>query len=344
MNKHVHALFLIWSYLSVTIHARQLPTQRPKTTTYTIIRHIDPLFVSITMCNDEYKPLVELNDISLKVAQTVQYCSNNRFDIIPEIFSYSVSLPYCTFEACDYMMWKHDITTIVDSLLEPEHFYPYRIYVFPDISSCSWGGLAPIGCLYQNGQCTILIQGTAAQSPISYLHEIGHTLGLTHSYAINSTTNEIIEYGDITCAMGLCCSERCFNAPHTAQIGWVHPSYTITDIPSGYTTYELSINQPYIVIQTTLTREWIHIHVPIQNVSNTDTYSDTHSDTYSDTYSETHIYTSPIHNPLGSHVVLQTTLYVVGDAWKHSSSQIMVRFHAVDLSKGITTIGIHSSQ
>jgi len=59
---------------------------------------------------------------------------------------------------------------------------------------------------------------------VTYFHEIGHTMGMSHSHTLTSG------YGDGSCAMGGCCGTRCFNAPQSYSIGWNSP---IEDISSG---------------------------------------------------------------------------------------------------------------
>ena len=276
MNKHVTCILLLLA-----------PLYMCKT--------LRPLIVSTNMCHQKYTPSVDIVDIAQRIAQKVKTCSHDRTSIEPVLFPYIVSLPHCDDDwTCDYKTWTKDIDTIVDSFTQQEK---YRIYILPNIPSCAWGGLAPIGCLNNGSTCTILIQGVAAESPMSYLHEIGHTLGLSHSYSQNRTTHQLIEYGDDTSAMGLCCEDRCFHAPHNAQLGWMFADQ-ILRITSRTTS----------MIKT---HTWIHIWKYKDNMF--------------------HIYTSSAGNPLGSIVVLEDTLHAYKTTWVHPLLHVRVQKNDVGL-------------
>lgn len=64
------------------------------------------------------------------------------------------------------------------------------------------------------------------QHPTAWLHELGHNLYLNHagSYASDGANGlHFHAYKDDACAMGHCCLSRCFNAPHSLQLGWASP-------------------------------------------------------------------------------------------------------------------------
>lgn len=61
------------------------------------------------------------------------------------------------------------------------------------------------------------------QQPAAYLHELGHNLYLNHA-GVNGDNG----YGDYSAAMGFCCDLRCYNTPHSYQLGWVSPLDTLS--------------------------------------------------------------------------------------------------------------------
>lgn len=51
---------------------------------------------------------------------------------------------------------------------------------------------------------------------------------LSRPCAVGADGN-LVEYGDVSCAMGYCCTLRCFNAPHSWQMGWL----AVTEVSCG---------------------------------------------------------------------------------------------------------------
>ncbi|GFR48548.1 hypothetical protein Agub_g10447 [Astrephomene gubernaculifera] len=102
---------------------------------------------------------------------------------------------------------------------------------------CSWTGLGSIGPVdnsshnldrtvesppYWPGVYSYAwLSGDHWANPQAWLHELGHNYYLRHA-----ATSEC-EYCDDTCAMGFCCTSRCFNAPHMWQVGWDSPAQTL---------------------------------------------------------------------------------------------------------------------
>jgi hypothetical protein len=70
-----------------------------------------------------------------------------------------------------------------------------------------------------------------------WFHELGHNLYLNHSgrpmecYDSDGSCG----YQDLSGAMGECCTVRCFNAPHSYQLGWHNPIALLhrENFPSG---------------------------------------------------------------------------------------------------------------
>lgn len=98
--------------------------------------------------------------------------------------------------------------------------YDRIIYVYPQVTSCGWGGKGTVGGspsrAYLNGKVTTDLA----------VHEIGHNFGLYHSHGIGCDSAPIednctvYEYGDIFDAMG----DRSyyhFNAFQKERLGWL---------------------------------------------------------------------------------------------------------------------------
>jgi hypothetical protein len=90
--------------------------------------------------------------------------------------------------------------------------YKHRIYILSSRSRCPWVGLGNVGCFGQF--CRVIMQGSFAKQAGGFFHEIGHNLGTHHA------KKGAFEYGDWSCAMGLCCAARCYNAPRAWHLKW----------------------------------------------------------------------------------------------------------------------------
>ena len=97
-----------------------------------------------------------------------------------------------------------------------------RILVLPQNTKCPWVGLANVGC--SAGVCTAWIR---TPELVTVMHELGHTMMLDHANTPG------VEYRDTSCAMGFCCSTRCFNAPHSYILGWNDPVEDLTATWNG---------------------------------------------------------------------------------------------------------------
>ena len=58
--------------------------------------------------------------------------------------------------------------------------YTHRLYITPPGSSCTWAGLAFVGCDQTVG-CRAWARGDVYTSQQLYMHELGHNLFLGHS-------------------------------------------------------------------------------------------------------------------------------------------------------------------
>ena len=93
--------------------------------------------------------------------------------------------------------------------------FKYHIYVLPNIPSCRFGGMGTLAPCKPN--CRVWVMGSVATQLHVYFHELGHNLGLHHAMYKKD------EYGDISDAMGYCCLNRCFSAPHSDALNWTKP-------------------------------------------------------------------------------------------------------------------------
>mmetsp|Transcript_25905 Transcript_25905/g.52789 ORF Transcript_25905/g.52789 Transcript_25905/m.52789 type:complete len:775 (-) Transcript_25905:189-2513(-) len=86
---------------------------------------------------------------------------------------------------------------------------------------CDFVGMGTVGCTPD--YCYSWIPTGYSHVVQDYTHEMGHNLELSHAglFGIEGIYGE---YGDMSCAMGFCCTNRCFNSPHAWELGWINPS------------------------------------------------------------------------------------------------------------------------
>jgi hypothetical protein len=97
------------------------------------------------------------------------------------------------------------------------------------------------------------VNGKVSTELAVYVHEIGHTLGLSHASYMGD------QYADFTDTMGYCCNLRCLSAPNTHKLRWTKPAYTydspltkpytITLLPNQYILITSKQRQEYTFIQ-----------------------------------------------------------------------------------------------
>ncbi|GAB4814055.1 hypothetical protein N2152v2_001101 [Parachlorella kessleri] len=93
----------------------------------------------------------------------------------------------------------------------------------PPSAQCSWLAVADYGCMAQPNNpyiCRIWAHGEGWSAVAMYFHELGHHFYLSHAGQVNQA-GALVEYLDTSCTMGFCCALRCYNAPHTWQMGWL---------------------------------------------------------------------------------------------------------------------------
>jgi hypothetical protein len=114
------------------------------------------------------------------------------------------------------------------------HLTPTRRY--PEYAPLLDTSYAPLGTLTfhaafpePSSPAPFFLQGNFWQSLPAYFREFGHNFGL-HSAAKGG-----LQRGDDSCAMGACCTNRCFNGPHAWQLDWATPLATLDkdSLPAG---------------------------------------------------------------------------------------------------------------
>lgn len=149
------------------------------------------------------------------------------------------TIPINSTDTCDNI--TDGVVRIADSIATAAGYdlsqYNRRMFVFPTVPNCWWGGLGNVGGTITNAW----INGYNIPGLIG--HELGHNLGLDHSHSIycNSTGCETREYGDQADIMGdaYAFPYAHFNAAQKELLGWLGfenspPIKTITS-PGTYT-------------------------------------------------------------------------------------------------------------
>jgi hypothetical protein len=150
-------------------------------------------------------PTNTLNDL----AYSINNCSNGNNYMSP---SSQVSSPYpitCTqndiYTCSEQPIWE----TLLPINLNKNYkdYYVFMITPQEYITSC------PIGLGLVGGN-RAWIRYDNVDTSVGFYHELGHLWGLDHA----NTPNE--EYGDLSSAMGYCCTFRCHNSPGADYLGW----------------------------------------------------------------------------------------------------------------------------
>jgi len=194
---------------------------------------IKALTIILSVCNappsltfDQASNVLITNNNSVK--NILYHCSPGKLQFQPTVFPTFIQIP-CpeNIGMCrdTYSIWA-DRTDDVIRRMFPINIdsYLYKIYVLP--KGCFFTGLGTLGPCSVNSSCRVWIDGDVADNPMSYVHEIGHNLGLQH--AKSNLNNVLNEYGDLSDFMGYCCTERCLNAVHSSKLGFskaIHSLY-----------------------------------------------------------------------------------------------------------------------
>lgn len=202
--------------------------------------------VVLSLCGQIPSTSIE-NQMSVldRVKNVMNVCTNNRVNIIPVIWPNYVDIcPTSGLYTCDTNAIIEQVRSQVTSN------EPYMVYILPKEIQCSFAGLGTVGPCNRNTQCNVWINGYYANYTEVYLHELGHNLGLGHS-KYNGYS-----YGDLTDAMGACCTERCFNAVHLNMLRIKSPKKIIQYPLDEFKTYNLTLGpNEYITLISNAKRE-----------------------------------------------------------------------------------------
>lgn len=151
-------------------------------------------------------PTEDLHNVFDQLTSTFNYCSSGRSRFSNEsVITVPQEIVCADVEECgDYPAWEQYMPEL---LAQYSDFYIFMIA--PD----DYGESCDIGLGIINGR-QAWIRASAALEPNVYFHELGHSFGLGHA------TRKNVEYGDLSSAMGYCCTNRCYNAPEVEQLGW----------------------------------------------------------------------------------------------------------------------------
>ena len=178
---------------------------------------------------DEARRIVFTGDDSLNAF--LSESSFGRVSLVGDVFGWHTI--HESSAGCRFERWAEAAREAALERDDDEGSYQHYIFVFPEVRSCNWAGMAelPGTNTWINGQLTLRVVG----------HELGHNLGTHHASALrcvadgrpvalsDSCTHE--EYGDPFDIMGE-------GARHTsnwnkAKLGWLPASNLATATASG---------------------------------------------------------------------------------------------------------------
>ena len=93
------------------------------------------------------------------------------------------------------------------------------VYLVPP-GACGFVGIGYVGCDGAGAACRTWVGGNHWTVPQAIAHEMGHNMFMAHATSVDAA-GVVDEYGDSTDMMGACCSDRCPNAAHSWQMGWL---------------------------------------------------------------------------------------------------------------------------
>jgi len=174
------------------------------------------LTIILSVCNNN-NPVSKdaIQNTLLKAKSTLEYCSKNKTTLTADFIPFAIQIPCpASIANCEPDNWAVRTDTTVENYSNISiSTYSHIIYILPD--GCGFAGLGQVGpCI---GPCKLWISSAQAYSPNVYIHELGHNMGLNHS-SYNGDP-----YGDLSGAMGSCCSNRCYNGAHLYILDWAFP-------------------------------------------------------------------------------------------------------------------------
>ena len=177
--------------------------------------------MTVTNTTDFYKTLIFSNQQRYNLADYYTSCSLGKYALSPDSIVFTpVRVPCTNFtNACndrDFVGWAlYAEDRAKEQGIKLESFQ-YRTFIIPYGTTCSWLGLADVGC---PRWCRSWVKGgVEGFSIMALFHELGHNHGLRHAGSPPDN-----EYGDYTAAMGGCCGLRCHNAAQGYALGWYAP-------------------------------------------------------------------------------------------------------------------------
>lgn len=181
----------------------------------------------------------DMAEIVSKLPAYFGNCSNGKVSVSADYKQFLINMP-CTgtyvtpnTSECSSEM-RYALVEYVDSMYSRSLLldtYDHVVYVMWQIDGCPWQGWGNEACSLDlisdnRAYCKMWIKTPLSLQAV--LHEWGHNFGLDHASSLDGG-----EYGDGSCAMGACCVLRCFNAPHSAALGWTGILHSVETPKSG---------------------------------------------------------------------------------------------------------------
>lgn len=228
-------------------------------------QYINALSTILQVCN--HTPTITpdnlqnvlMNNGSEEIQHTLEdmmsTCSYGKASFNTTITPYIIKVP-CKLDnqhTCNYDDWANYADNYMKLQLNVSDF-DYHIYVLPDIPYCKFAGLGTLSpCI---PMCRIWISGSVVNEIVVYFHELGHNLGLEHAWYLDN------QYGDLSDAMGYCCTTRCLNAPHSQALHWTKAKTNINLQPYRKVTRLILLKaNEYIQIQDFSTTDLDPIYI-----------------------------------------------------------------------------------
>ncbi|KAL4430187.1 hypothetical protein ABPG77_004969 [Micractinium sp. CCAP 211/92] len=212
--------------------------------------------------------------------------------------------------------------------------YPHRLYLMPP-GPCKFLGQANIGCDYSSPLgCRGWIGSGYWKSAPAMVHELGHTLSLDHAGMMQE--GAFNEYADLSCSMGFCCTQRCFNTPHAWQLGWISLQQFDNDsLALGQTvTASLASQSRAARSGVRIVPTWAPTVYPLYVGLRTREGGDMGLD--AGFVGRLTVHSANITGPQDAKKTLLLTTLKPGDSWSHAATGLVLRFLLLTPSKDAT--------